>query len=294
MERLKKALRKLLFPGMAVVILSVPLAAALLFYTFAVAGEKSPVSYVAYVFSAWSLVIVCAALVPAVRKVRGAAYRHQYIGRYLTDIPFKTQISLYGSLAMNTLYAGMKFVLGVYYASVWLITLAVYYLLLAVIRFLLLLHVSRKTVGQNQLSEWRRYRLCGVLLLGMTLALSGMVVLVLHRNEGFTYAGYLIYAMAAYAFYNVTMAIVNIVKYRKLGSPVLSAAKAVSLTAALVSMLALETAMLAQFGADDSPAFRNTMTGATGAAVCLAVTAMAVYMIRRSTKQLKILKGGNA
>ena len=70
MERLKKVLRKLLFPGTAVVILSVPLAAALLFYTFTVAGEKSPVSYISYVFSAWSLVIVCAAFVPAVRKVQ--------------------------------------------------------------------------------------------------------------------------------------------------------------------------------------------------------------------------------
>ena len=294
MERLKKVLRKLLFPGTAVVILSVPLAAALLFYTFTVAGEKSPVSYISYVFSAWSLVIVCAAFVPAVRKVHSAAYRHKYIGRYLTDIPFKTQVSLYGSLAANTLYAVMKFVLGIYYADFWLITLAVYYLLLAMMRFLLLTHVSRETVGQNQLSEWRRYRLCGVLLLLMTLALSGIVILVIHQNEGFEYAGYLIYVMAAYAFYNIIMAIVNIVRYRKLGSPVLSAAKAVSMTAALVSMLALETAMLSQFGTNDSPLFRQTMTGATGAGACLIVIGMAFYMVWRSTKQLKILKGSKA
>ena len=48
----------------------------------------------------------------------------------------------------------MKLILGVYYTDLWLITLAVYYLLLAVMRFLLLIYVKRETVGQNQLSEW--------------------------------------------------------------------------------------------------------------------------------------------
>ena len=179
MERLKRLLHKLLFPGTAVVILSVPLAAALLFYTFAIAGEKSPDSYCSYVLSAWSLAIVCAAVVPAVRKVHSAAYRHKYIRRYLTDIPFKTQVSLYGSLAVNTLYAVMKLIMGVHYADAWLITLAAYYLLLAVMRFLLLVQVSRKTADRNQVSQWRRYRLCGGFLLLMTLALSAIVILVL-------------------------------------------------------------------------------------------------------------------
>ena len=38
MEKLKKLLVRLLFPGTAVVVLSVPVAAALLAYTFLVAG----------------------------------------------------------------------------------------------------------------------------------------------------------------------------------------------------------------------------------------------------------------
>lgn len=38
MEKLKKLLDRLLFPGTAVVVLSVPVAAALLAYTFLVAG----------------------------------------------------------------------------------------------------------------------------------------------------------------------------------------------------------------------------------------------------------------
>ena len=50
----------------------------------------------------------------------------------------------------------------------------------------------------------------------------------------------MIYVMAMYAFYVTVMAVINMVRYRKYHSPVMSAAKAVNLAAALVSMLSLE------------------------------------------------------
>lgn len=287
MERFKKILHKLLFPGIAVVLISVPVAVLLLVYTFLVAGETAPVAYISYVFSAWSLTVVCVNVVPAVQKYRDAVYRNKYIHRYRTDIPFKTLISLYGSLGINMLYAILKFVSGLYYYSVWMITLAVYYICLAVMRFLLLCHVNRNMLGKNLFLEWKKYRLCGILLMLMNIALSGIVVLIIHQNQSFEYAGYLIYVMAIYAFYTVATAAVNMVKYRKLGSPVLSAAKAINLSAAMVSMLALETAMLSQFGSANDPEFYRAMITATGTIICIIIFAMAIIMIAKSTKQLK-------
>ena len=129
----------------------------------------------------------------------------------------------------------------------------------------------------------------------MNIALSGVVVLVLSQNEGFEYAGYLIYIMAMYAFYTVIIAMIKVVKYRKYNSPVMSAAKIINLVAALVSMLSLETAMLAQFDNGQNPeTFRKLMTGATGSGVCLTVLALAVFMIVSSTKQLNKLKNNIA
>ena len=78
----------------------------------------------------------------------------------------------------------------------------------------------------------------------------------------------------------------NLIKFRKHGSPVLSAAKAVNLVAAMVSILSLETAMLARFGGDDE-AFRASMTGATGGGICTIVIGMAVFMIVKSPKGIK-------
>ena len=75
---------------------------------------------------------------------------------------------------------------------------------------------------------------------------------------------------------------------RRHRSPAISAAKAVNLASALVSMLALETAMLAQFGsAHDPDAFGRGMTAATRACVCFAVLVMAVWMIVRATCRLR-------
>lgn len=57
MGRIKQILNKLLFPGIAIVLTSVPIAAALLTYTFLYEEEYSPVAYVSYVISAYSLTI---------------------------------------------------------------------------------------------------------------------------------------------------------------------------------------------------------------------------------------------
>ena len=65
--------------------------------------------------------------------------------------------------------------------------------------------------------------------------------------------------MAMYAFYSVITAVVNLVKFRKHGSPILPEAKAINLVAAMVSILSLETEMLAQFGEDDELNRRRSM-----------------------------------
>ena len=246
-------------------------------------------SDLAYLFSAYSLLIVC---ISTGKMAKGGAWqrlhRNPYIHRYLTDLPFQTHVSLYLSLGINLLFAGIKLFLGVYYRSVWFGTLAVYYGMMAMIRFVLLRHVSRAGIGQDIRAEFKYYRLCGVILLLMNSALAGVVVLVVRKDQGFYYAGYLIYVVALYAFYNTITAVRDVVRYRKYQSPVLSAAKAVKLAAALVSMLALETAMLMQFdNGQNAPRFKQIMTAATGGGVCAIVFAMAVFMIVQSTKRLR-------
>lgn len=288
MKRGKAMLKKMLFPKLAVVVISVPAAAALLIYTFRYEKDFSPIAYISYFLSAYSLILVCARLTRIPQgRLKTALHRNPYIHRYLTDVSFKTHVSLNLSLALNLFFAAGKALFGIRYHSVWFGTLAAYYMMLAVMRFVLLRHLSRRRRQEIRL-EWQRYRLCGIVMLLLNSTLSGVVILMVRKNESFNYAGYLIYVVAMYAFYSVITAVKDVIKYRKYNSPVLSASKSIQLAAALVSVLSLETAMLMQFNdRTDAESFRQLMTGATGAAVCFIILAMAVYMIFQSGKQLK-------
>lgn len=297
MEWVKKIIRAVFFPKAAVIVFCAVLAILLLIYTFGFYGTSGWIAYVSYVFSAYALIIACIGLWSiksnaAVKQMKDSvlemADQNPYVSRYRTDIVFKTKISLLLSLALNLGYAVLKFVTGIFYGSAWLITLAAYYTLLLTMRLLLLRHINRNT--KDMVMEWKRCRICGVVLLLMNIILTGMVILVLRRGEGFVYPGYLIYAMASYDFYAMTMAIVNLVKSRKRKSPVLTAAKVINAAAALITMLSLETAMITQFGAEDGEMFRYTMIASTGGGICVIIVMMAALMIARSTKNIRELK----
>lgn len=289
--RLKKWCRRLFVLPLWLALLILAPSLALVAAVLARGGEPSALHYGAYFLSAYGTAVTVAAVVRAlrrgpeslalVRKFRGTAAG----ARYWDDPVFRAEVSLYTGLGINLAYVAVKLISGIYYRSLWFAALSAYYLMLSLLRFALLHHVRRSPIGREYASELRRCRLCGVLLLVLNQALSAIVTLVVVRNQGFRYGGYLIYVMAMYAFYAVISSAVQAVRFRKYKSPVLSAAKAVNLTAALVSMLSLETAMLAQFGEDEG--FRRLMTAATGFAVCAFVLGLAVYMIVRSSRALK-------
>ena len=302
LQKLKKILKKIfILPPVPTLLVAIP-SYVLVIYVLINSLENEIISYVAYLLSAYAAIITVTGIKEIVRLVRQGVENHPFVKRvfsvpviekYFKEEMFRTETSLYQGLFINLLYVIIKFCSGIYYRSVWFISLSFYYLLLVFMRSSLLHYVrSRK---EDKVSECRRYRLCGIILLFMNQALVAVVAIAVRQNKGFEYSGLLIYAMALYAFYSITVAVINVVKFRKYGSMIMSAAKVINLTTALVSMLSLETAMIAQFGGDDS-VFRQVMTSATGAGVCLIVLGMAIYMIARSTKILKNIdkeQGGN-
>lgn len=295
MKKFRRILKAVFFlPPLPTVLIAIP---SFIFVFYCLGMEISGVAaYIAYGLSAYAMVITVTGFTRIVQVIRDGAdnfppikklLEHPLGGRLMTDPAFRTKLSLHASFFINLLYIVMKMVSGIYYRSTWFITISVYYILLAVMRFLLLRHVNRRNIGADMLSEWRRYRLCGIVLLFMNQALAGIVAFIVYQNKGYDYPGILIYAMAAYTFYITITAVINLVKFRKHGSPILSAAKAINLVAAMVSMLSLTTAMLSQFGGKNDADFRRIMTGAVGGGVCIIVLGMAVFMIVRSTKKIK-------
>lgn len=286
-----KKLIKLLYPPIWLIILLVPVCTAALVYTFIGGYETHPLAYVSYVLSFYTLtaiVVRCIKVIPKhYRTAKEKVYSNPVGERIMTDMKFRTHISLYGSLGINLLYVALNAVSGFLYHTAWFFVLAFYYTILAVMRFLLLRFVNRVGIGKNRFKELRRSRACGYILLTVNLALSGAVLMILYQNKGYEYNGILIYIMASYTFYITVLAIVNLVKYRKLGSPVMSMAKIISMAAALVSMLSLETAMFSQFGRDMSPQNQRLMIALTGAGVSAVIVTMSVYSIVKNSREIK-------
>lgn len=115
--------------------------------------------------------------------------------------------------------------------------------------------------------------------------MMGMAVQLITEEHIIVYPGSVIYITAAYSFYLLTLSIVNLVKFRRLNSPVLSASKALNFAGALMSVFNLENAMTSRFSTDVE--FRRIMNTAVGLTVCLLELATAVFIIVHSQLSLK-------
>lgn len=287
---------KFLYPPVWVMTLLTPLCTAGLVLIFLFGYEEHPISCTVYALSFYTLGVIvlrCVRIVPAhYKSAKEKVYSNPLGNRFMTDMPFRTHVTLYSSLIVNLFYAAVNAVSGVLHKSVWFSILALYYTILAVMRFLLVRFASRFGIGRNRFKELRRSKLCGFILLTVNLSLSGAVLMMVYRNKGFEYHGMMIYVMAAYTFYITVLSVINLLKYRKLGSPVMTMAKIINMAAALVSMLSLQTAMLSEFGAGMSRADKRFMIIMTGAGVSVIIVTMAVYsIVKNSIERQKIMKG---
>ena len=292
----KKLGKKLLFPPVWLMVVLVIVSAVALALIFVNGMEARILAYIVYVLAFYTLTVVtifCAVVLPKqYGTIKQKIYDHPLGNRYMTDRVFRTNISLSVSFVISMFYVGINLWSWHMLESYWFMVLAVYYSIMAVMRFLLVRYVRIQRIGTSMLGEWKRSRICAYILLLINLSLSGAVLMILYRNRGYDYPGIMIYVMALYTFYSTIHAIVEIVKYRKLGSPVMTTAKIVSLSAALVSMLNLETAMFAQFGGDMAPATQRIFIILTGAGVSMTVVTLSVILIANANKEIRRINHG--
>lgn len=266
-----------------------------LIFVFASHMEESAAAYPIFLLSAYSLVILLAAL-PALagrfRQLKVNLYNRSRLirkvssttfgGRYLNDQLFRSSVSIYQGMVANFLYMLFRLVTAAQYASVWFFSMAIYYMVLCIMRAYLAFGYHRRE-GKGLSYELRYYRRTAGMLFILNIPMGGMIVLMVRTNSGFSYPGYLIYLSALYAFYMMTLSIVNLVKFRKMGSPILSAAKVLNFVSAMMSVLGLQTAMIARFSSDGE-GYRQMMNAITGGAVFFIVMATVVVMMVRSSK----------
>ena len=287
----KKLGKTLLFPHISIMILLVPIATVLLVGSMVFIGTESPIAILSYVIAAYTLTVWCFKIPYLIKFFKTFKDENKYARRWQDDTRLRVNVSLYGSLAWNALYGIFQLWLGFYHHTFWFCSFGVYYICLGVMRFFLVRHTRKFAPGEKMQTELVKYRACGIVFLLMNLALALIIFFMVYWSRTFQHHMITAIAMAAYTFTALTTAIINVIKYRKYNSPVFSASKAISLAAALVSMLTLESTMLTTFGDGTMTAIeRKWMLGATGGVVSLLIVATAIYMIVVGTKKLKELK----
>ncbi len=228
-------------------------------------------------------------------RIKEFLYKYKYVEKYLTDDIFQTQTMLLASLAMNIAAATFKFAMGVWFGSKWLVTVSIYFLTLSAMR-LLLLNRERKskkleTPEHKRLYDLRSYRACGYMVLFMNMIVGGMIVQMLVDNEGYNYPGLMLYLIGLFAIANFANAIYNVKKYWHIYNPMISAAKRLSFSTALVLLYTLQTSALARFG-NNHEQLRRLLNSISGTVVELVLFTMAILMIVRSNQEMHKLKEG--
>lgn len=283
MRKVLTLINKLLHPPKLVLILVPPIVFTALVYVFLTGQKDSTQAYLIYCMSAYCLTILVLPIPKLAGKTKAAVMRWVnrtvFGGRYVSDLAFRGSVSIYQGMLINFLYVVFRIAVGIWYASVWSISMAVYYLVLGILRLSLIVSYRHK----NKVNELHCYRRTAWLLFLLNIPMGGMILLMVLTDSGYSYPGYVIYLSALYTFYTMFLSVVNIVKFRKLGSPILSAAKVLNFIAALMSVLGLQTAMIAQFSTE-SDHFRQIMNAITGGGIWAAVILTAVIMLYRSKR----------
>ena len=289
----KRIWGKLLHPPQWFYFAIAPVVFAALICLFALNQEDSALSYPLYTLSAYTLAVLLVAAPGAARRVRSAIGESRPIqkfsstalgARYLQDAAFRNGMRLCHGVVFNLLYALFRLISGLHEASIWFVAIALYYWALGGLRgYLILGYYRRKICGP--LYECRCYRRAAWLLFLLSLPMIGVIVLMVRADASFSYPGYMIYLSALYAFYAMIASVAHLVKFRKAVSPILSATKVLDVVAAMMSMLGLQSALLARFSSDG--AYRQWMNASTGGCVYGLVILLAIGMLAHASKLQK-------
>lgn len=277
---MKKKFKKLLFPNSIIGFILFNLGFGLLIYAFINHLEETPLAYISYFLSFYSLIIFCIWFYKVCKFSNERVKKSKIYSVYQKNYLLVTKISMFFSLFLNLIYGVFKLGVGIYYKSWWFITFSIYYLLLCFMRTNLVKNIN------NRDKEYNKLKHTGVILLFLNVILVGIIILIIKQNQIINYNGILIYLVALYDFYLIISAIINVFKHRKNHRPIITASKCINLTVAMITMVSLEVAMVYQFGNNDFN-FKLITTSCMGFAICLINLFMAIYMILRANKNLK-------
>ena len=263
--------------------------------------ENGTLAIIAYIFfgiAGVSLTYSVYLIIPFFPKMKSGIItwmeKHEFTHLLLRNFGFRTVIFAIGSFLMSLLFSGFNAYMGIKNRSIWYGALAAFYIALAFLRGgVLAYHKSRigKKTQNDEYVKAKVYRNSGIITLILNIALSSAIAQMIFSDAHFTYMGLTIFVYAAYAFYKITISIIALIKAHKQTDLTVRAIRNINLVDALVSILALQTALLTRFSEGEiNISIFNTFTGIV---VSLLSVGIGIYMIISANKNIKEIQKEN-
>jgi hypothetical protein len=273
-------------------IVGVPLFLMMIALSNALDASPQPMLIVSYAF-AGGLILMVLLLIPRLLRLRRRTQKGLvYSDTYLDAAELRSEVTLAIGTLINLGYAVFKLFAAARYRTLLFAAEAFYYLVLSLIRMQLAFgaYSGRRRGGAER--AWKRYRNCGWELLVLDLTMTFVIVQSLRQSIDYVNLSALVYGSAFWAFFRLSTAIAQIIKYRGSDRPLLSASKLINLSAALMSIYILQNTLLLHFGNDEL--FRQRMNTGFGVAVSLAVIVIAIDMIVHATQKIRDIRESSA
>ena len=145
---------KFVFGGLFFIILS-------LFYLIFFNRFNKFESYPIYLIQSYFLIILIIYIYKILKfELNKIIDKNKYLKMYRDDSKLRNNISLIFSLSLNIIYVLFKFITGIFYKSLWLISFAIYYLILVITR----LNLIKTELNKNKTikDEYLKYRLSAI------------------------------------------------------------------------------------------------------------------------------------
>lgn len=255
--------------------------AAGLGWVFLNSREQHPLAYGVYCLSAYTLTVLCVRMPALVKGILNFLHSDPLARKILSSNELRFRLGLYLEQLINFGYGIFKCVFAWFAADPWMGTDGFYNLVQSIIQLIQILQ-RRKELTLEQ--QWRRYRLVGFLVFILHLSTTGIAFLMIHDHMYEEYPGYMIFVTAAFAFYKLINAFIDVARDRKHKAPIDSSVRLLDLSQAMFSLFSLQVAMIHAFGG--TPAFEGLMNTLTGSAVSVLTIGTGIYMLRRSRRAL--------
>ncbi len=206
---------------------------------------------------------------------------------FKSDFRRQTVLVTLPSLLLDFVFILVNFYLGFFTASMWYMTMCIYYVILTLMRMNVLARSAKALFSRDKVKAYTKlYRSTHHLLLFLTIMLAGAIFFLLRNNIWKRYPGIIIYFVGAYTIYKVTASVINLFRAGRANSITTVLLRKIGSADALVSLLVLESAIIGRSGRTQGYEMQDLATK-SGTIVCIILFLISVFGIFKPKSKIK-------